>query len=148
LEINPHTTSTALSLLNSTVQSVKTAVELAKSSKDSDLKQTISEIFDGILDLKSKVMNLEEDNLQLRAALAEKKSVNRSDEFGYYFKENETSPLCPKCYEGDGKFIYLPNSESWNGGIRRDCRICRQIYWEKPMNLNSGQIPRTYNPYT
>jgi hypothetical protein len=119
------------------VQSIKTAIELAKTSKDSDLKQTISEVFDGILDLKSKVLDLEEENRKLRITIAEKASIKRSDVFGYYFKEDEISPLCPKCYESDAKLAYLSNAGPWNDGIRRDCRICNETYWEKPMALIS-----------
>jgi hypothetical protein len=76
--MNPHVASTALTLVNSTVQSLKTAIELAKTSKDSDLKQTISEVFNGVLDLKSKVLDLEEENRTLRIAIAEKAAIKRS----------------------------------------------------------------------
>ncbi|HUZ97674.1 MAG TPA: hypothetical protein VMU57_22445 [Edaphobacter sp.] len=135
--MNPHVASTALTLVNSTVQSLKTAIELAKTSKDSDLKQTISEVFNGVLDLKSKVLDLEEENRTLRIAIAEKAAIKRSAVFGYYFKDDENSPLCPKCYESDAKLAYLSNAEPWSGGIRRDCRICNRTYWEKPVALLS-----------
>jgi hypothetical protein len=140
--------STAIGLINSTVQTAKTAIELAKHSKDSDLRNSVSEVLNHILDLKAKVLELDEENRSLKQQMSARSELERRSEFGYWFKHGETDPLCPKCYEGSGKLVYLPKAETWSGGIRRDCRICGDITWEVPMGHRRGQIqPTEYNPY-
>jgi len=133
--MDTHTATTVLGLVNSTVQAAKNAVDLAKNSKDSELKQKLSDVIDGLLELKIKVLDLEESNRSLQQRLDKRQEVVRESEFGYWFKVGETGPLCPKCYEGTNKLVYLPPSEAWNGGIRRHCRICSATYWEKPMDI-------------
>ena len=140
MDIHPSVATAALSLINSTVQTAKTAVELAKNSKNSSLKETVGEVLDGILDLKIKVIELEEENRELKLKLSNKEALERKGEFGYWFKVGEDAPLCPKCYEGDGKLVYLPKPEPWSGGIRRDCRVCRYTTWEQPMDLSPKPI--------
>jgi len=140
--------STAIGLINSTVQTAKTAIELAKHTKDSDLRNSVSEVLDHILDLKAKVLELDEENRWLKQQISARAELERRGEFGYWFKRGETDPLCPRCYEGSGKLVYLPKAETWSGGIRRDCRICGDITWEVPMGHRRGQIqPTGYNPY-
>jgi hypothetical protein len=134
------TASTALGLINSTVQTAKTAIELAKHSKDSDLKNSVSAVLDQILDLKAKILELDEENRSLHHQLATRTKVMRGVDFGYWFKPGETDPLCPKCYEGGGKLVYLSKPRTLNGGVRRDCRICGDTTWEVPKESRQGQI--------
>jgi hypothetical protein len=47
-----------------------------------------------------KVYELAEENRSLRELLDQKASIKRDPQFGYWFKEGETEPLCLKCYEG------------------------------------------------
>ena|ERR1035437_898168 len=145
--IDPTTAGAAVGLANSAYTSVKSAFEVGKKISDLDLKKHLSAAVDDVLELKIKVHELAEENRTLREQLEQKDKVVRSGEFGYWFKEGETDPLCPKCYEGSGKTIYLTASEPWSGGIRRHCRVCSAYYWEKPMNLKTGSI-RPYNPYS
>ena len=108
-------------LVNNLVSSARTAKELTKQSTDSELKEQISDLF------------ADEENRSLRAKLAQKASVTRNPEFGYYFANGDPDPHCPKCYEGAEKMIHLPKAEPWSGGVRRDCVECQQTFWEKPM---------------
>jgi hypothetical protein len=147
MDIHPSVASAALSLINSTVQTAKTAVELAKNSKDSSLKESVGEVLNGILDLKIKVLDLEGENRELKLKLSNQEALERKGEFGYWFKNGETDPLCPKCYEGDGKLVYLRKPEPWSGGIRRDCRVCGSTTWEQPMDLRPRQIQPRISRY-
>ena len=142
MDIHPTLATAALSLINSTVQTAKTAVELAKNSKDSSLKEAVGEVLDGILDLKIKILDLEEENRELKHKLNKQEVLERKGEFGYWFKSGEDDPLCPKCYEGNGKLVYLPKSEPWNGGIKRECRVCGYTTLEQPMDLSPEPIHR------
>jgi hypothetical protein len=139
--------STAIGLINSTVQTAKTAIELAKHTKDADLRQSVSEVLDQILDLKAKVLELDDENRSLKQQIALRAGIERRGEFGYWFKHGESDPLCPKCYEETGKQIFLPPSEPWSGRVRRDCRVCHHTYWEKPMGQATVTVARTYDPY-
>jgi hypothetical protein len=145
--MNPlSTATTALGLANSAVSAVKSAYELTKKTSDMELKHQMSTVMDTVLDLKAKIIELDEENRTLREQLGQKDKIVRGGEFGYWFKEGETDPLCPKCYEESSKTIYLPASEPWSGGIRRHCRVCSAYYWEKPMDLSTGSI-QPYDPY-
>lgn len=149
MTIDPSSASSLLGLLNSTVQTAKTAVELAKSAKDSTLKSTVSEVLDGILNLKITVLDLDEENRKLKLQLEARQEVERKGPFGYWFKKDQTDPLCPKCYEGENKIVYLEPSQPWSGGIRRDCRVCNDTTWEVPIGTNSARRSVvSYNPYS
>jgi hypothetical protein len=57
----------------------------------------------------------------------------------YYYRDGNEVPFCPKCWENDKKEIHLPSPVPWNGGSRRDCRVCSET-WEQPMDLSQQQI--------
>jgi hypothetical protein len=84
------------------------------------------------------ILQLQKENMELRQALdaAESKlRIRDSIEKGgpLFYKRGETEPLCPVCWQRDAKVVYLPPSYTWNGGVRRDCQVCRQTSWEVPM---------------
>jgi hypothetical protein len=131
-EIIPSAIATTLSVINSAVSSLKNAKDMAKDSTDTSLKAIISESYDAVLDLKERVLDLDEENRTLRQKLERRDSVKRDRQFGYYFKDGDTQdPLCPKCYEGDDKLVYLPHPENVGGGIRRICLHCQMTFWER-----------------
>jgi len=133
--IDPHTASTALGIANSAIGSVKTALELAKKTKDLDLKHEISNVMDSVLELKAKVLELDEENRKLRQSLEQQTSVKRDPQYGYWFKEGEEDPLCPKCYQStDSKLVYLDPLRKYIGGMGRSCPVCAQIVYERGTN--------------
>lgn len=134
---DPHSASNALGLINSTVATVKTMVGLAKETTNRELQNEVSTVLGNVLDLKIMVSELAEENKDLKAQLAQKASVKRSGEFGYYFKDEETDPLCPKCWEGSKTIAYLTTQRPLNGVILRDCRQCTTPFWEKTRTQSS-----------
>jgi hypothetical protein len=138
--IDSHNAAAAVGLANSALSAVKSALELGKKTTDLSLKHELSNAVDSVLDLKVKVHELADENRDLRALLQQKEKITRTGEHGFWFREGETDPLCPKCYEDAGKTIYLTPAVPWNGGVRRDCYVCSQMYMEKPMNLAGGSI--------
>lgn len=145
MSIDPHSVASAIGLANNALGAVKSAFELGKKTTDLELKQHLSDAVDNVLELKIRVHDLAEENRSLREQLNLKASVARNSEFGYYFAEGDSDPLCPKCYEGNGKLIHLSPSKPWNGGIRRDCIECRQTFWEKKMVATPKRIIRGPN---
>lgn len=145
--IDPHSAAAAVGLANSAFSSVKTALDLAKKTSDRDLKSEIGFALDNVLELKVKVYELAEENRSLREQLNQKAKIGRNSEFGYYFAEGDPDPLCPKCYEANGKLIHLPASKPWSNGIRRDCIECRQTFWERNMSTTSTRVNRGPNSW-
>ena len=87
-------------------------------------------MLDGILDLKITVLDLEEENRNLKTRLTAKENIKRDPKSGFWFKEGETEPLCPKCYEGPtNAVVYLtPHRSSQYTSYTRECRICSEQY--------------------
>jgi hypothetical protein len=137
------------SLVSNVLSSAKAAKELAKQSGDTDLKEQIGDLIDSVLEVKQRVLELDEENRSLRQQLAQKGAVRRDSQFGYYFGEGDPDPLCPKCYESAAKLIHLTQAKTWSGGVRRDCRECRQVFWEVPLGTNSimGRVVPMVNRY-
>jgi len=124
--IDPHSAATAIGLVNSAFSSVKTALDLAKKTTDLDLKQEVSNVFDNVLELKATVYELAEENRNLRLRLEQKENISYFPQTGFFFKENESLPLCPKCYQSqDHAVVYL---HRWNDGSHH-CHVCGKNYY-------------------
>jgi hypothetical protein len=134
---------TAAQIVNTTISAAKQAIELAKQTKNPDLKEKLSELFDHVLEIKAKMLVLEEENGSLKREKAAKASVHRKGQFGYFFVEGDPDPLCPHCFEKDDKQIHLPALHEWNGGLRRLCRSCHNEFWERP--ASEGAAFATYS---
>lgn len=131
MTIDPHGAATVVSLINSALSSVRTAKDLTKQSKDSDLKEQISGIYDAILSMKERVLELDEENRNLRQQLEQRAAIKRSGEFGYFYQDGDADPLCPKCWEGSNKIAHLSAVRQRSSGLKRDCLQCDTVYWEK-----------------
>jgi len=112
------------SLLNNVLSSARTAKDLAKQSSDSELKQQIADLFNDILELKAKVLDLDAENRELRDKLKEKTVVERDPDTECFYKRGETDPLCPKCFQGSGAAVYLQSQQDGTGW----CVICVKRY--------------------
>ena len=131
--ITPHNAAAAVGLANSAFSAVKSAFDLAKKATDLELKRELTTAFDNVLELKVKVYDLAEENRSLRELLDQKGSIKRDPKFGYWFKDGETEPICPKCYEGPSTAVrYLSPQILTLGTIpRRKCFVCGQDYMER-----------------
>jgi hypothetical protein len=124
----------------STIKDISTLVK-----KYNDL-----ELMKQIVDLQNQVFDLQQCNLKLQKEVADLRYLNNSDQsmvlrspFNYYYCAEDPVPFCPTCWENDHKQIHLPEARPWSGGIRRDCRVCHQAYWEKPIDYTPVRIART-----
>jgi hypothetical protein len=129
----------AAQLIASVLTSLKTARDIAKDTTDPLLKSQVAEAYEGLLDLKERLLALDEENRQLKNELAKKTQIEGPiPPFGYFYKAGDREhPLCPKCYQSkEPREYYLTPAHPWNGGIRRECQICDQLIYEKEMNLS------------
>jgi hypothetical protein len=130
----------ASQILSNALSSLKVLRERAQTSKDSDLKGRISDIYDTVLELKEAVMLVTDENKELKRKVEElerpaEKRVPRLRQVGacnYYFVGDE-GPFCQPCHDRDDKLVPLSPLEDWNGGKRRDCLVCGAYFQEQPM---------------
>ena len=108
------------------------------------------ELMKQIVDLQNEVFELQQNNLRLQKELSElqrsteaESAMISSPPLNYYYRHDDPVPFCPTCWEANRKPIHLPPAEPWNGGVRRDCRVCNQTYWEEPMHSLSRPIKLT-----
>jgi len=126
-------------VIASVLSSLKNARDLAKDTSNSELRNQISDAYDSLLDLKSRLFEMDDEIRQLKAVLAKKAEMEGPvPPFGYFYKNGDREhPLCPKCYQSkEPTESYLTPAQSWNGGIRRECRNCHHFIYEKEMDLS------------
>jgi hypothetical protein len=130
-----HDASTAGQLLGTAVSIIKNARDLAKDSSDHELKNVISDAYDAVLNLKEKLLDLDEENRQLKAQLAKRDSFTGPvPPFGYVYKADDRSkdhPLCPKCFQENGHESFLTAHSNAYKSWRR-CPVCDVVIPEKP----------------
>ena len=138
-----------ISTISTILGSVKTATEIAKLLKNSDLsfekaemKLKLAELISALADAKMEVSVIQElilqKDLEIRQ-LQEKIDTQEKMTFEkpYYWKINgaeKEGPFCQHCYDKDGKIVQLQDGENgcWN------CTICKNIYLDKNYIEPSG----------
>lgn len=143
MTIIPPVVLTATQIVGGLVASAKTARYLAKDSSNHDLKVAISDLYDEVLNVKERALDLDEENRRLKAELSHKDEIVGPDEAtGYFFYKNRIQqPLCPKCYQtSPSNTVFLGPLHNCNGGQRRTCSVCGYHRMGTPMK------PRTISP--
>lgn len=97
--------------------------EQAKVSKDLALKESISKLYNEMLDLKAAHIRIEEENAELRRQIAQaistdKPPVPKIRQVGavHYYYVNEEGPFCQPCYDDKSKLVRVTPLEPWSGG--------------------------------
>src|SRR5579885_2250226 len=145
------TIATVGQLLNAAVSTAKNVRDIAKDSSDSTLKNEISSLYDALLDIKARVLDLDEENRSLKAQLVAKNDIEGPIKpHGYFrYKSRPNNPLCPKCLQSkDQRPVFLSEPEDWNGGKRRDCVVCGFFHMETPMQHAEVRLGISRRPYT
>jgi small-conductance mechanosensitive channel len=140
-------TTVASQILSNTLAVLKTVRERAKLSKDADLKNQISELYDSVLSLKEAVMLVNDENTQLRARITElerppnKPEIRQMGLTNYYYV-GEKGPYCQPCFDVNGKLIPLAPQNRYAGGIGRKCEVCNKVFFE-----NNEMMQERIEPY-
>jgi len=99
-----------------------------------------------ILDLQKEIFAIESRNLELASELASLKPqldlparMHTRPQSGYYFLEGDNVPFCPKCWESRGAAIHLQAPVSAGGKTRRECRVCKETYWDAAVTKGRSQ---------
>jgi DNA-directed RNA polymerase subunit M/transcription elongation factor TFIIS len=141
MHIDPLLASTVVTGLNNTLNILKNAKELAKDSSDTKLKDELSNLYDSFLTLKEKLLELKDANVDLQRQLTVRETIQRDSKTGFFFREGETDPLCPTCYQKDGLVFHLDKGRTWDGGaVTRFCKSCKNSHTE----VQGADVPRTH----
>jgi hypothetical protein len=126
MTILPPAILTTAQLVGGLVASAKNAHELVKSSSDHALKGAVSELYDSLLDVKARVLDLDQENRDLKAALARKDEViGPEGPNGYFFIEGKRdTPLCPKCLQSNDKNRVFLRPVDFYGAPSFHCVVC------------------------
>jgi hypothetical protein len=134
---------TTAQLVGSLAASAKNALDLAKASSDHALKGAVSELYDSLLDVKGRVLDLDEENRRLKTELARKDEfIGPIEPHGYFFyKEKPDQPLCPRCFQSQPQHpVYLSPLTDFKGGQHRSCIICGYDNYETPRKSSSDPV--------
>ena len=127
MTILPSTVLTTTQLVGGLVASPKNALDISEGIFDHALKASISELYDSLLDVKGRVLDLDEENRSLRAELVSKDWIVRPHEvYGYfYFKDKMEQPLCPKCFQSQPRNVVFlaPLVTAIEGETYRECAV-------------------------
>jgi hypothetical protein len=144
----PHAALTTVQIVSGLAASAKNAVDLAKASSNNELKGAVSELYDSVLDVKARVLELDEEARGLKAQLALREEIEGPDaKFGYFhFKSRSQDPLCPKCYQSiPSQIVHMGPRDQRVGGIMRFCPVCNFTVTEEKAQHAKRQI--NYDPY-
>ena len=142
MSIIPHAALTTVQIVSGLAASAKNAVDLTKGTSNNELKGAVSELYDSVLDVKARVLDLDEENRRLKAELVEKaKYIGPIAPHGYFFLVDKTEdPLCPKCFQSSPRvvaFLRRPY-HSEDGTYERQCQICHKLYRDNGQGLSKG----------
>jgi hypothetical protein len=64
----------------------------------------------------------------------------------FYFV-GDKGPYCQPCYDGKGKLTMLTPPENWSGGVRRQCVLCGEYFYEKARGTNRERLGGRGGPH-
>lgn len=137
MSIIPQAALTTVQIVSGLAASAKNAVDLAKGTSNNELKGALSELYDSVLDVKARVLDLDEEVRSLKTQLAQREEIIGPDKADGYFylKSKPDQPLCPKCYQSiPSNTVHLGPTHNFNGGKRRLCSVCGYRHMESPAN--------------
>lgn len=138
----------AAQLVSGLVSTAKNARDLAKDSSDHALKAAVGDLYDAVLDVKARVIDLDEENRSLKTQLVQREEIEGPDDnLGYFcFKRTPDKPLCPRCYQSvPSKVTYMGPRHEQGSYVMRSCPVCNFSVREATLRQVRRNI--NYNPY-
>jgi hypothetical protein len=150
MSIIPQAALTTVQIVSGLAASAKNAVDLAKATSNNELKGAVSELYDSVLDVKARVLELDEEVRSLKAQLTQREEIVGPDAtFGYFsFKSRPDEPLCPKCYQSaQSKPTFMGPRHQQGSYIVRSCPVCN-FFCRESGGSNSYQPPVRTGPWS
>jgi hypothetical protein len=142
------TVNATVQLLATAAKALNAAREHATATNDTEMKLLINAAYDQMAALREAVGRVTEENDQLRSALdalekaqAERPELRQFGDTNYYYVGSK-GPFCQACYDKDGKLVGLLPPENWNRGVRRECPVCNDYFYEKRMDFRGARLRR------
>lgn len=135
MTILPPVVLTTTQLVGGLLASAKNALDVSKASSDHALKASLSELYGSLLDVKGRVLDLDEENRRLKEELARKDEIiGPIEPHGYFFyKDKPDQPLCPRCFQSQPRnTVHLAPLCKHKGGKLRKCVVCTFGMYEEP----------------
>jgi hypothetical protein len=140
------TVAAATTILANAMKALDSLREQAKGSKDAALKESISNLYDNLLDMKAAVIRVEEENSELRRTIAQQAEKLPNPEprqvgKAIYYFVGDKGPYCQPCYDGNHKLALLAPQAEYAGGLGRKCEVCNKVFFEtvgSPARLQFG----------
>lgn len=123
-------------VIDEILSAINDAMELSQKHKDSETAGKLADIYSAVLELKEENEELRQKIADLQAANEQKNDLELAEE-GFYYKKSEIEAgkkirYCAACYNNNGKLYPITQ-----GSMRRDyfCTNCKMRY-------NGWQIPK------
>jgi hypothetical protein len=91
-----------------------------------ELYQRVLSLHSDIIDLVEENNKLRGENKDLKATVALTKAMIFKPPF--FYQQDDPTPFCPACWEGEHKAVHLMYSHEEETCIRWDCKTCKQIF--------------------
>lgn len=125
----------ALEIVGKVSKALDSLRERAKTSKNADLKEDISKLWDDFLDLKVIISRITDENAELKLEITQstgkppKPEIRQVGATNHYYVD-EKGPYCQPCYDGDTRLVTLMSRQDFAGGIGRKCPVCHTVHFE------------------
>ena len=117
-----------------TLDLLKRCRELAEKTNDLETKELILEMRSQLADTKSVLIDAKEEINSKRELIAElEKKISQKESMtlqgSFYYKEGDSLPYCPKCFEKDNLAIHLSNLPQVMVDMGKyQCPNCQNVY--------------------
>ncbi len=94
------------------------------------------ELYGRVLDLNRGIMDMVEENRNLRAKVEELQQTLQLKEKmvfkqPFYYQNGDATPYCPACWELKNSAIHLIFQFNRPDAIRWDCKVCQNVFMDK-----------------
>jgi formate dehydrogenase maturation protein FdhE len=125
----------AIPILSSALETLKKLKESTDNIKNADLNMTIAELASALVDVKMRVVELQEENIQLKKRADFRENMEYRDNVFYLNnppKGYHAGPYCPKCLEDTDKIASLRLRTDRDGTRYGYCNVCKDDFYLSP----------------
>ncbi|MFH1370487.1 MAG: hypothetical protein ABII09_04295 [Planctomycetota bacterium] len=109
--------------MSSLIDTAKIVYDLAKKGMSIDLQEKLMQLREEALELQEENLNLKKENLKLKEQIEFQEKVQFKKKV--YFRDGDTIPLCPYCYEKSKHLIHL-SQETGAAGREQEIYKCQE----------------------
>ncbi|MCP5306060.1 MAG: hypothetical protein H6953_11505 [Chromatiaceae bacterium] len=104
--------------------------KITDSIDDANLKLTIAELMNSLVESKSQNVALKAELLELQQQVAVEKELLFKK--GVYWRQEEPVPFCPVCWDERKRLIHLVTDHESSFDPRHHCNVCKNVFRVNP----------------